>query len=133
MLSLASVPIRVAQAELAVRPLSARVHDDAGLLSPDEASRLEASLAAFERETGHQVVVLTVKTLEGEAIESFSMRVADAWQVGDAKRDDGAIVVVAAEDRKARIEVGYGLEGALPDARAARMAPPSRRVCSSRS
>jgi uncharacterized protein len=64
---------------------------------------------------------LTVKNLEGEAIESFSMRVAEAWKLGDAKRDDGAIVIVASEDRKARIEVGYGLEGVIPDAVAARI------------
>ncbi len=65
--------------------------------------------------------MLTVKGLEGEAIESFALRVAEAWQVGDAQRDDGAILIVAAEDRRARIEVGYGLEGAVPDALAARI------------
>ncbi|MFO0688066.1 MAG: TPM domain-containing protein [Myxococcota bacterium] len=106
---------------LEVRPLAARVNDEAGLLAPDEARALEDELAAFERETGHQIAVLTVKTLEGEAIESFALRVAEAWKLGDAKRDDGALVVVASEDRKARIEVGYGLEGVLPDALAARI------------
>ncbi|MEZ4279705.1 MAG: TPM domain-containing protein [Myxococcota bacterium] len=106
---------------LAVRPLEARVHDDAHLLAPDEARALEAELAGFERETGHQLVVLTVPNLEGEAIEAFSLRVAEQWQVGDAQRDDGAILIVAAEDRRARIEVGYGLEGVVPDALAARI------------
>lgn len=101
--------------------LVSRVRDDAGLLSPAQAQALEAELAAFERETGHQLAVLTVKSLEGEAIESFSMRVAEAWRLGDARRDDGALVVVAAEDRRARIEVGYGLEGVIPDALAARI------------
>ncbi|MEZ4331588.1 MAG: TPM domain-containing protein [Myxococcota bacterium] len=117
-----SVATAVAFAALPEVPaLAARVRDDAGLLTPDEARALEAELAAFERETGHQIAVLTVERLEGEAIESFSMRVAEAWKLGDAKRDDGAIVVVAAEDRRARIEVGYGLEGVIPDALAARI------------
>lgn len=110
-----------APALLEVRPLSARVHDDARLLAPDEVRALEAELAEFERETGHQLVVLTIPSLEGEAIEAFSLRVAEQWRVGDAKRDDGAILIVAAEDRRARIEVGYGLEGVLPDALAARI------------
>ena len=65
--------------------------------------------------------MLTVKSLEGEAIEGFSMRVAEAWKIGDALRDDGVILIVAAEDRLARIEVGYGLEGVIPDALAARI------------
>ena len=110
-----------AQALLEVRPLTARVHDDAGLLAPAETQTLEASLADYERETGHQIAVLTVISLEGEAIEAFSMRVARAWKVGHADRDDGILVIVAAEDRRARIEVGYGLEGIIPDALAARI------------
>ena len=109
------------EALVAVRPLTARVHDDAGILSPAENSALIDDLETFERETGHQIVVLTVKSLEGEAIEEFSMRVAEAWKIGRAKPDDGILVIVAAEDRKARIEVGYGLEGVVPDALAARI------------
>ena len=104
-----------------MRPLAARVNDEAGLLAPADEQSLEAAFAAFEGETGHQIALLTVKTLDGEAIESFSLRVAEAWKLGDAKRDDGAIVVVASEDRRARIEVGYGLEGVIPDALAARI------------
>lgn len=65
--------------------------------------------------------MLTVKSLEGEAVEAFALRVAEVWKLGDAKRDDGVLLVVASEDRKARIEVGYGLEGVIPDALAARI------------
>jgi uncharacterized protein len=104
-----------------VPPLTDRVQDGAGLLSPEQIRTLTIRLAAFEREVGHQVVVLTLQSLEGEAIEAFSIRVADAWRVGRADVDNGVIVIVAAEDRRARIEVGYGLEGVLPDAAAARI------------
>ncbi|MCB9724422.1 MAG: TPM domain-containing protein [Spirochaetaceae bacterium] len=110
-----------AAAELAVPALTARVQDGAGLLSTDEEHALEARLAAFEQETSHQIVVLTLPTLEGEAIESFSMRVAEAWKIGHEGLDNGVIVIVAAKDRRARIEVGYGLEGVIPDAVAARI------------
>lgn len=110
-----------AQALLEVPRLEARVQDGAGLLSTEEARALESRLARFEAETQHQIVVLTVPSLDGEAIESFSMRVAEAWKIGQAKIDNGVIVIVAARDRRARIEVGYGLEGVLPDAVAARI------------
>ncbi len=109
------------EALVEVRPLTARVHDDAGILSPAEQSALVAALEGFERETRHQIVVLTLKSLEGEAIEDFSLRVAEAWKIGQADLDNGILVIVAAEDRKARIEVGYGLEGVVPDALAARI------------
>jgi uncharacterized protein len=104
-----------------VPPLTDRVQDGAGLLAPEQARTLTIRLADFEREVGHQVVVLTLQSLEGEAIEAFSIRVAEAWRVGRADVDNGVIVIVAAEDRRARIEVGYGLEGVLPDAAAARI------------
>lgn len=119
LLSMAMAPI--AAAEVAVPPLTKRVEDQAGLLSAEEARSLEADLAAFEEETSHQIVVLTLPTLEGEAIEGYSMRVAEAWKVGHAELDNGVIVIVAAKDRRARIEVGYGLEGVIPDAIAARI------------
>jgi uncharacterized protein len=110
-----------AAAILPVPELEARVQDRAGLLSTEEAAALAAKLERFERETRHQIAVLTVPSLEGEAIEAFSMRVAEAWQLGDEQFDNGVIVVVAAKDRRARIEVGYGLEGVIPDAVAARI------------
>ena len=104
-----------------VPELRGRVTDTAGLLTPDAARRLEAQLAALERETTHQVAVLTVPGLAGEDIESFSLRVAETWALGHEGLDNGALIVVASEDRKARIEVGYGLEGVIPDAVAARI------------
>lgn len=119
-----ALSLSVAPAALAlidVPALTAHVRDDAGILAPAEAEALEQSLATYERETGQQIAVLTVPTLAGEAIEAFSMRVAESWKLGRADRDDGILVIVAAGDRRARIEVGYGLEGVIPDALAARI------------
>src|SRR6185436_2265796 len=82
---------------------------------------LESQLAQLERDTGHQVVVLTVPTLDGEDIEGFSIRVAENWKIGKKGHDNGAILVVAVKDRRLRLEVGYGLEGLLPDAIAKRI------------
>jgi len=110
-----------AAAALEVPPLGARVNDLAGLLTPEQRRALESELAAFEGETSHQVVVLTIPSLEGEAIESFSIRVVDEWKIGHRRLDNGVLLLVAAKDRRARIEVGYGLEGILPDAVAARI------------
>lgn len=91
------------------------------MLDPAAAARLDAQLAAFEAETTHQIVVLTVPSLEGEAIEPFALRVAERWRLGQAGADNGILVVVAPKDRRARIEVGYGLEGSLTDAAASRI------------
>lgn len=106
---------------LDVPPLRGHVNDVAGVLSPAEQSALEARLAAFEQQTKHQFALLTIQSLEGDAIEDFSMRVAEAWKLGDAKQDDGLILLVVVADRKVRIEVGYGLEGDIPDALAGRV------------
>jgi uncharacterized protein len=110
-----------ARAEVAVPPLSGRVNDLAGLLPPSRAAALERKLEAFERETSHQVVLLTVPSLGGEEIEDFSMRVAEAWKIGHAGLDNGVIVLVAPHERRVRIEVGYGLEGVIPDVVASRI------------
>jgi uncharacterized protein len=104
-----------------VPALRARVNDDAGLLSAAQRQELEARLAAFEAQTSHQVVVLTVPSLEGEAIESFALRVVEQWKIGHTGLDNGALILVASGDRRARIEVGYGLEGVIPDAIASRI------------
>jgi uncharacterized protein len=111
----------VAMAELAVPPLTARVNDTVGIL--DEAARaaLEAQLAAFEAERGTQIAALIVRSTEGESIEAYALRVAEAWKLGRDKPDDGALLVVALEDRALRIEVGYGLEGVLTDATSKRI------------
>jgi uncharacterized protein len=101
--------------------LSGRVVDEATLLSPEARTALEAKLAALEKDTKAQVAVLTVASLDGEPIEDFSHRVAETWKLGDAKRDDGVLFLVARDDRKMRIEVGYGLEPTLTDIRTRRI------------
>jgi uncharacterized protein len=101
-----------------VPALTAPVTDLADLLpAPDEA-RLNARLSAFAQEKGSQVAVLIVATTQPEDIFSYSFRVAEAWQLGRKGIDDGVLLVVAAQDRKTHLQVGYGLEGAIPDARA---------------
>jgi uncharacterized protein len=116
-LSLLALGVALAQ-DVAVPNLSGHVNDLTSTLSASQAGTLEAQLAAFEKSKGTQVVVLLVPTTKPEAIEEYSMRVAEAWKIGRKSVDDGVILVVAKQDRKLRIEVGYGLEGALPDATA---------------
>ncbi|MGP9810423.1 TPM domain-containing protein [Rhodopseudomonas sp. NSM] len=111
----------IAQAQLAVPPLTGRVVDQTGTLDSDAIARLDQKLKAFEARKGSQIAVLIVPTTQPEAIEPFSIRVAEAWKIGRKKVDDGAILLVAKNDRKLRIEVGYGLEGALPDVTAKRI------------
>lgn len=100
--------------------LTGRVVDSAGILSPEDRASLEAALAQLERETTVQVVVASVPRIEG-AIEDYSLRLAEHWGIGQAETDNGALVLVSIEDRRARIEVGYGLEGAIPDGLAGRI------------
>jgi len=106
---------------LDVPPLRGRVNDLAGVIPSDRARVLEEQLANFEGETGHQIAILTIPTLAGDSLEDFSIRVADNWKIGQKGFDNGAILVVVRDDRKLRIEVGYGLEGVLPDAIANRI------------
>ena len=106
---------------LDVPPLRGRVNDYAGVMGQEQVRGLEARLARFEQETGHQVAVLTIPTLEGEDIEGFGIRVAESWKIGKKGFDNGVILVVAVKDRRLRLEVGYGLEGVLPDAIANRI------------
>lgn len=105
----------VAVADVAVPPLTGRVVDQTGTLTSEQISTLDSTLQAFEQRKGSQIAVLIVPTTEPETIEQFSIRVAEAWKIGRKKVDDGAILVVAKDDRRLRIEVGYGLEGALTD------------------
>ena len=109
------------QGLVAVPALSSPVTDLTGTLQPDQAAALDAKLRAFEQAKGSQVAVLIVPTTQPEAIEQYAIRVADAWRLGRKGIDDGAILIVARDDRKLRIEVGRGLEGALPDATANRI------------
>jgi uncharacterized protein len=104
-----------AHADVAVPPLVGRVVDQTGTLSSDEMASLNQTLRNFEARKGSQVAVLIVPTTAPETIEQYSLWVAEAWKIGRKKIDDGAILVVAKDDRKLRIEVGYGLEGALTD------------------
>jgi uncharacterized protein len=114
-LALLSFAPLVAAQEVPVPPLAKRVTDMAGLLDAAQSARLEAKLAAFEARKGSQIAVLIVPTTQPETIEQFGIRVAEQWKLGRKGVDDGAILLVARNDRAPRIEVGYGLEGALPD------------------
>ena len=104
-----------ARAQVAVPPASARVTDLSGTLSGQAVNRLESKLAAFEAKKGSQILVLIVPTTEPEDIEQYGIRVFDAWKPGRKGVDDGAILLVAKNDHRVRIEVGRGLEGALTD------------------
>ena len=104
-----------AMADVAVPPLSGRVVDQTATLSGGDVAALTQTLKEFEARKGSQIAVLIVPTTDSEAIEQFSIRVAEAWKIGRKKVDDGALLVVAKNDRHLRIEVGYGLEGALTD------------------
>lgn len=101
---------------LEVPYLSGRVNDLAGLLDEATRERLEQKLARLEQATGAQVVVLIIPSLEGESLEEFSHRVASTWQLGQKGKDNGVLFLIAINDRKMRLEVGYGLEAVLPDA-----------------
>src|SRR6267142_2845148 len=106
---------------LDVPPLRGRINDYAGLIPADRARALEERLASFEAETGHQIAVLTIPSLKGDSLEDFSIRVAETWKIGKKGFDNGALLLIARDDRKLRIEVGYGLEGVMPDAIASRI------------
>ena len=106
---------------LEVPYLSSRVVDEADLLDPSTEGRMVGVLEALERDTGAQVVVLTLPSLEGEVLEDFSLRVVETWALGQAERDNGLLILVARDDRKIRIEVGYGLEAVIPDLAAHRI------------
>jgi uncharacterized protein len=108
-------------AEVAVPTLSKRVTDLTATLSIEQSTALENKIAAFEARKGSQIAVLILPTTQPEAIEAFSIRVADTWKIGRKAIDDGVILLVAKDDRKLRIEVGRGLEGVIPDAIAKRI------------
>jgi uncharacterized protein len=110
-----------AQGLQAIPPYSARVTDLTGTLTAAQQSALEQKLAEFEARKGSQVAVLIVPTTQPEEIEQYSIRLAEAWKPGRKKVDDGAILLVAKNDRKLRIEVAYGLEGVLTDATSKRI------------
>lgn len=111
----------IAEAQIAVPPLSGRITDQTATLSAEQMSALEQKLQGFEASKGSQLAILIVPSTAPETIEQYALRVAELWKLGRKKVDDGAILVVAKYDRALRIEVGYGLEGALNDATSKRI------------
>ncbi|MBL8491613.1 MAG: TPM domain-containing protein, partial [Rhodocyclaceae bacterium] len=106
---------------VAIPRLAARVTDLTGTLTAEQRASVEAELAAFESRKGAQIAVLMLPTTGPEPIEAFGIRLAETWKIGRKGIDDGVILIVAKDDRRLRIEVGYGLEGALNDATAKRI------------
>jgi uncharacterized protein len=106
----------VQAAEPQFPPLTGRVNDRAGLLSERDETELEAALARFESETTNQIVVVTLESLQGLPIEDYGYQLGRHWGIGQEGKDNGALLIVAPEEREVRIEVGYGLEGELTDA-----------------
>ncbi|MFM5243980.1 TPM domain-containing protein [Aeromonas media] len=99
--------------------LSGRVVDEAALMSRKQAHQLTQQLAAFEKRSGIQLVVVSVDSLDGETIEEYGYQLGRHWGIGQKGKNNGVLLLIAQDERKVRIEVGYGLEGALPDAIAA--------------
>lgn len=118
---LVAVVAHAQDAPVAVPPLTSPVTDLTQTLAPEQKAALESRLRDFEAQQGSQIAVLIVPTTQPETIEEYSIRVAEAWKIGRAAPDDGVILLVAKNDRTVRIEVGTGLEGALPDVIANRM------------
>jgi uncharacterized protein len=112
-LAFAFLPARLGALEAPA--MNGPVNDLAGVMSSSEKSELSEYLNAVNGQTGVQVAVLTVKSLEGDSLESFSMKVAEKWQLGQKGKDNGALLLVSVSDRSLRIEVGYGLEADLTD------------------
>jgi len=110
-----------AWAEQPIPELKSRITDLTGTLSPDQKQQLEHQLAQLESKKGSQLVVLVIPSTQPESIEQYAFRVAEQWKIGRENIDDGVLLLVAKNDRKLRIEVGYGLEGAIPDAIAKRV------------
>lgn len=106
---------------LDVPPLSGHVNDYANLLAPQTELKIENFLQDFEKSDSTQLAVLTIPSLEGEAVEEFALKAAEAWGLGQKEKDNGALLLVAKTERKVRIEVGYGLEGRLTDLLAGRI------------
>jgi len=106
---------------LDVPRLQGYVNDYAGMISPSAKSKIEEGLKAFEQSDSTQIVILTIPTLEGENIEEFSIKVAEAWKIGQQQKDNGILLIVSKQERKIRIEVGRGLEGRLTDLMAGRI------------
>jgi uncharacterized protein len=114
------VPLSTLQA-INVPALSGRINDYAGMISAPAKADIEAKLQQFEAAESTQIVILTVPSLEGDPIEDFSIKVAEAWKIGHKGSDNGVLLIVSRDDHKVRIEVGYGLEGRLTDLQSGRI------------
>jgi uncharacterized protein len=121
LLALACLGAASVSAEVPLPPLKARVTDLTGTLTQQQVASLDDNLRAFEAKKGSQIAVLILPSTQPEAIEQYSIRLAEVWKIGRSKVDDGAILVIAKNDRRLRIEVGYGLEGVMPDLLARRI------------
>lgn len=119
-LLVAGVMIPAAHA-LEVPPLQGRVNDTARILSASSVRMLEQTLQALEQKESTQIVVLTIPSLEGDSLEQYTLKVVETWKIGQKGIDNGALLFIAAKDRKIRIETGYGLEGKLTDLVAGRI------------
>ncbi|MCF8056691.1 MAG: TPM domain-containing protein [Desulfocapsa sp.] len=106
---------------LEVPPLTGRINDTAAMLSQQTVANLDTLLASLEVSDSTQLVVLTIPSLEGEVLEEYSLKVAETWGIGQKGHDNGALLLISRDDRKLRIEVGYGLEGTLTDLTAGRI------------
>lgn len=111
----AIAPVSLYALDVPPRPAD-YVNDYAGMISGEKKSQLNQFLRQFETETSNQIVVAAFQSLENESLEDFSIRLAETWKIGQKGKDNGVILLIFKDDRKVRIEVGYGLEGALPDA-----------------
>jgi uncharacterized protein len=98
-----------------------RVHDDAHALKQETVDQLEKELKAYEDSTSNQIAILIVQSLDGDVLEEYSLRVAEKWKLGTKNKDNGALLLIAVDDHKMRIEVGQGLEGVLTDAQSSRI------------
>ena len=111
-----NAPAKISEKSGDIPALSGRVVDQAGVLSPAAKRELETALAAHENNTTNQLVIVTTRSLGGKAIEEYSLELGRRWGIGQKGKDNGALLVVAPNDKQVRIEVGYGLEGVLTDA-----------------
>ncbi len=120
-LALVFASVTGAADEVPVPPLKTRITDLTRTLDSKQLSTLEAELRAFEQKKGSQIAVLMLPSTQPETIEQYSIRVAERWKIGRERVDDGVILIIAKNDHRLRIEVGYGLEGAIPDVVAKRV------------
>ncbi len=110
------LPVAVAQAYYNPGTAAGFVNDYANLLSVDQKATLETKLVQFDKDSSNQIAVVTISSLKGDTIENFAVKLFADWKIGQAKKDNGVLLLIAKDDRQMRIEVGYGLEGALTDA-----------------